>query len=139
MIAPHNAQSQLGTVIGAHFDATIPNLLIQETCDDTHATWVCEVIRGTCTIEDGSIVVPDGPASILGWTRRRWRPTPTTRRASCGCSSPAGSAAPAPADTLHPASSELLRGADWRSANPDAEKRPNIPPPRQKYPKWDMP
>ncbi len=61
MVAPHNAQSPLGTVINAHVDATIPNLLIQETFDDTHVPWAREVIRGTCTIEDGYIVVPDGP------------------------------------------------------------------------------
>jgi len=61
VLAPHNAQSPVGTVINAHFDATIPNLLIQETFDDSHVPWARDVIHGTATIENGYIVVPDGP------------------------------------------------------------------------------
>lgn len=60
-VAPHNAQSPLCTVINTHVGAAVPNLLIQETFDDTNVEWCKRIMTGVTEVKDGFIEVPDRP------------------------------------------------------------------------------
>ena len=59
--APHNFYGNLSTMMSAHFCATIPNFRIMEI-DIDDVPWKDEVVSPP-TIEDGHLVMPDGP----GW------------------------------------------------------------------------
>ena len=61
-IAPHNFYSHLATMMNTHFAAAVPNLRIMEH-DVDRLPWDDELFTGAPTIEDGHIVVPQGP----GW------------------------------------------------------------------------
>ena len=59
--APHNFYGHLSTMMSAHFCATIPNFRIMEI-DIDDVPWKDEVVSPP-TIENGHLVMPDGP----GW------------------------------------------------------------------------
>ncbi|MEM7276355.1 MAG: mandelate racemase/muconate lactonizing enzyme family protein [Actinomycetota bacterium] len=61
-VAPHNFYGHLSTMMSAHFAAAVPNLRIMET-DIDRLPWDDELFTVVPTIEDGHLVVPDGP----GW------------------------------------------------------------------------
>jgi galactonate dehydratase len=59
LVAPHNAQSPLGTAVNAHFDTATPNFFIQECFDDYHVAWTKEVFENVPSQTDGAIAVSD--------------------------------------------------------------------------------
>jgi galactonate dehydratase len=61
LVAPHNAQSPLGTAVNAHFDTATPNFFIQECFDDYHVAWTKEVFENVPSQRDGAISVSDRP------------------------------------------------------------------------------
>ncbi len=63
LIACHQAQSPLCTVINAHIHASIPNFLIQENFDDFLEPWTWEILSGIPRVEKGYLKVPNSP----GW------------------------------------------------------------------------
>ena len=60
-LAPHNAESPVKTVVNAHIDAIIPNLLIQECFDQFLEPWVQELFEGMAVMKDGYMEVPQRP------------------------------------------------------------------------------
>ena len=61
-VAPHNFYGHLSTLMSAHFCAAIPNFRIMEI-DIDDVPWKDELVTRPPVIEDGHLVVPDGP----GW------------------------------------------------------------------------
>jgi L-alanine-DL-glutamate epimerase-like enolase superfamily enzyme len=61
-VAPHNFYGHLCTMMNAHFAAAVPNLRIMEI-DIDRLEWDDELFTVTPTIEDGHLIVPEGP----GW------------------------------------------------------------------------
>ena len=61
-IAPHNFYSHLATMMNTHFAAAVPNLRIMEH-DVDRLPWDDELFTHAPEIEDGHIIVPQGP----GW------------------------------------------------------------------------
>lgn len=61
-VAPHNCAGHLATFMSAHLAAAVPNLSIMEI-DVDGVPWRDEVFTAAPRIEDGAMVVPDGP----GW------------------------------------------------------------------------
>lgn len=63
LVACHQAQSPLCTVVNAHMHASISNFLIQENFDDSLEPWTWDLLSGVPRVTDGYLQVPDGP----GW------------------------------------------------------------------------
>lgn len=63
LVACHQAQSPLCTVINAHIHASISNFLIQENFDDSLEPWTWDLLSGVPRVQDGYLKVPDAP----GW------------------------------------------------------------------------
>ena len=63
LVACHQAQSPLCTVVNAHMHASISNFLIQENFDDSLEPWTWDLLSGVPRVEDGYLQVPNGP----GW------------------------------------------------------------------------
>ncbi|MDX1432341.1 MAG: mandelate racemase/muconate lactonizing enzyme family protein [Gammaproteobacteria bacterium] len=61
-VAPHNFYGHLSTLMSAHFCAAIPNFRIMEI-DIDDVPWKDDLVTRVPVIEDGHLVVPDGP----GW------------------------------------------------------------------------
>ena len=61
-VAAHNFNGHLGTLMGAHFCAAVPNFRVLET-DYEDVTWKDEIFDPPPVIEDGMLVLPDTP----GW------------------------------------------------------------------------
>ena len=61
-IAPHNFHGQLSTLMGAHMSAAVPNFRIMEFVVD-EASWTRDFLTQPLVIEDGELLLPDGP----GW------------------------------------------------------------------------
>lgn len=61
MVAPHNAQSPLGTAVNAQFDAATPNFLIQECFDDYHVAWAKDIFAHVPTQSGGAITPSSRP------------------------------------------------------------------------------
>lgn len=61
-VAAHNFNGHLGTLMGAHFCAAVPNFRVVET-DYEDVTWKDEIFTHVPVIEDGMLVLPDRP----GW------------------------------------------------------------------------
>ena len=61
-VAPHNFYGHLCTMMNAHFSAVVPNLRIMET-DVDRIAWDHELFTHVPEIENGHLVMPDGP----GW------------------------------------------------------------------------
>ena len=61
LVALHQAQSPLNTVINAHLHASMPNFLIQECFDDFLEPWSREIMQGVPSVEKGYLTVPDAP------------------------------------------------------------------------------
>jgi len=62
-IAPHNyCAGMLGDIISSHFAAAAPNLRLMEI-DVDDVPWKAEFLTRPTVIENGELVVPDGP----GW------------------------------------------------------------------------
>jgi galactonate dehydratase len=62
IVAPHNAQSPLGTAINIHFAAATPNFLIQECFDDFHVPWAWDIFAGVPRQQDGQV----RPSEVAG-------------------------------------------------------------------------
>jgi L-alanine-DL-glutamate epimerase-like enolase superfamily enzyme len=60
MFAPHNCHSPLTTLITAHLCATVPNFLVQEF-DRDDVPWRDEILTEPLRIEDGHLILPEGP------------------------------------------------------------------------------
>jgi galactonate dehydratase len=66
-IAPHNPNGPIATCAAAHLAASIPNFLILETIgSEEDKALQAEIVDPPLRIEDGCIVLPDGPG--LGMT-----------------------------------------------------------------------
>jgi galactonate dehydratase len=63
LVACHQAQSPLCTVVNAHIHASISNFLIQENFDDSLEPWTWDLLSGIPRVVDGYLSVPDAP----GW------------------------------------------------------------------------
>lgn len=61
-VAAHNFNGHLGTLMGAHFCASVPNFRVVET-DYEDVSWKDEIFTHPPVIEDGMLVLPDRP----GW------------------------------------------------------------------------
>ena len=61
-IAPHNFYGHLSTMMSAHLCAAVPNFRVMEI-DIDDVAWKDDLVTVAPTIEDGHLVVPDGP----GW------------------------------------------------------------------------
>ena len=61
-VAAHNFNGHLGTLMGAHFCAAVPNFRVVET-DYEDVTWKDEIFTSVPVIEDGMLILPDTP----GW------------------------------------------------------------------------
>jgi galactonate dehydratase len=61
-VAPHNFYGHLATMMNAHFCAVVPNFRIMEIDPDT-VPWYDELVTNKPRIENGYLVLPDGP----GW------------------------------------------------------------------------
>jgi galactonate dehydratase len=61
-VAPHNFYGHLATMMNAHFCALVPNFRIMEI-DLDRAPWYDDLVTVPSRIEDGYLVLPDGP----GW------------------------------------------------------------------------
>ncbi|MHB1415914.1 MAG: galactonate dehydratase [Chloroflexota bacterium] len=59
-VAPHNPNGPVSTMATLHFDAAIPNFLIQEHLV-SDAPWVSQLVRGGAEVRDGYFTVPDRP------------------------------------------------------------------------------
>ena len=63
LVAAHQAQSPLCTVVNAHLHASISNFLIQENFDDSSEPWMWDLLTGVPRVKDGYLTVLDAP----GW------------------------------------------------------------------------
>jgi L-alanine-DL-glutamate epimerase-like enolase superfamily enzyme len=61
-VAPHNFYGHLSTMMSAHFCAAIPNFRIMEI-DIDDVPWKDDIVTVAPRIEDGHLLLPDGP----GW------------------------------------------------------------------------
>jgi galactonate dehydratase len=61
-VAAHNFNGHLGTLMGAHFCAAVPNFRVVET-DYEDVSWKDELFTSVPVIEDGMLILPDTP----GW------------------------------------------------------------------------
>jgi L-alanine-DL-glutamate epimerase-like enolase superfamily enzyme len=61
-VAPHNFYGHLATMMNAHFCAVVPNFRIMEIDPDT-VPWYDELVTIKPTIENGHLLLPEGP----GW------------------------------------------------------------------------
>jgi L-alanine-DL-glutamate epimerase-like enolase superfamily enzyme len=61
-VAPHNFNGHLGSLISAHLCAAIPNFRVMEI-DIDDVLWKDEIVTRPPRIENGELVLPDGP----GW------------------------------------------------------------------------
>jgi L-alanine-DL-glutamate epimerase-like enolase superfamily enzyme len=61
-VAPHNFYGHLATMMSAHFSAVVPNFRIMEI-DPDRVPWYDDLVTVTPRIEDGSLLLPEGP----GW------------------------------------------------------------------------
>ncbi|MCI1002733.1 mandelate racemase/muconate lactonizing enzyme family protein [Ochrobactrum sp. C6C9] len=61
LVAPHNAQSPLGTAVNIHFDMATPNAFIQECFDAYHVKWAQDIFDGVPTLQDGYLQASDRP------------------------------------------------------------------------------
>ena len=61
-VAPHNFYGHLATMMNAHFCAVVPNFRIMEIDPDT-VPWYDELVTIKPRIENGHLLLPDGP----GW------------------------------------------------------------------------
>jgi galactonate dehydratase len=61
-VAAHNFNGHLGTLMGAHFCAAVPNFRVVET-DYEDVSWKDEIFTAPPVIEDGMLILPNTP----GW------------------------------------------------------------------------
>ena len=61
-IAPHNFYGHLSTMMSAHLCAAVPNFRVMEI-DVDDVAWKDDIVTTVPKIEDGYLVIPDGP----GW------------------------------------------------------------------------
>jgi galactonate dehydratase len=59
--APHNPQGPVATAISSHVDASVPNFYIQEVFQTYDVEWVDDLLKEPVRIENGEVVIPDGP------------------------------------------------------------------------------
>jgi galactonate dehydratase len=60
-VAPHSPQGPVATAINAHVDTATPNFFVQEVFQTYDVDWVDDLLTEPIRIENGEIVVPDGP------------------------------------------------------------------------------
>ena len=58
-IAPHNPLGPIAGMAAIHFDAAIPNFIIQEKMDAV--PWFYDVVEGQAQMEKGFVAIPDKP------------------------------------------------------------------------------
>lgn len=63
LVACHQAQSPLCTVVNAHMHASVSNFLIQENFDDSLEPWTWDLLTGVPRVKEGYLEVPNAP----GW------------------------------------------------------------------------
>ena len=61
-VAPHNFYGHLSTLMSAHFCAALPNVRIMEI-DIDDVPWKDDLVTAPPVVEDGHLIIPDGP----GW------------------------------------------------------------------------
>jgi galactonate dehydratase len=61
-VAPHNFYGHLATLMNAHFCAVVPNFRIMEI-DPDRVPWYDELVTRKPRVEDGHLLLPEGP----GW------------------------------------------------------------------------
>ena len=61
-IAPHNFYGHLSTMMSAHLCAAVPNFRVMEI-DIDDVAWKDDIVTTVPKVEDGHLVIPDGP----GW------------------------------------------------------------------------
>ena len=61
-IAPHNFNGHLGSLIRAHMCAVAPNFKVMEI-DIDDVTWKDDIVTAPPVIENGDLLLPQGP----GW------------------------------------------------------------------------
>ncbi|UCD70068.1 MAG: mandelate racemase/muconate lactonizing enzyme family protein [Betaproteobacteria bacterium] len=61
-VAPHNFYGHLSTMMSAHLCAAVPNFRVMEI-DVDDVAWKDDIVTAVPKIEDGHLVIPDGP----GW------------------------------------------------------------------------
>jgi len=79
MFAPHNCHSPLTTLISAHICATVHNFMVMEF-DRDDVPWRDDVLTEPLKIEDGHLVLPDGPGFGADLIEEEIAKHPTTGR-----------------------------------------------------------
>jgi galactonate dehydratase len=71
VIAPHNAQGPVCSVISSQLGACIPNFYVQESFDEFNADWSRQIVDRPVLPVDGHVPVPSGPGLgiDLDWDR----------------------------------------------------------------------
>jgi galactonate dehydratase len=71
VVAPHNAQGPVCSVISSHLGACIPNFYVQESFDEFNADWSREIVDRPVLPVDGHVPIPKGPGLgiDLDWDR----------------------------------------------------------------------
>jgi galactonate dehydratase len=72
VVAPHNAQGPVCSIISMHLGASTPNFYYQESFDVFNEPWTREIATGEpVTIEEGHVVVSSAPGLgiDLDWDR----------------------------------------------------------------------
>jgi galactonate dehydratase len=59
--APHNPQGPVATAVCAHVCASVPNFMIQEVFEDYDVEWKSDLLEEPISIEEGHLLVPEGP------------------------------------------------------------------------------
>jgi len=61
-VAPHNFYGHLSTMMSAHFSAAVPNFRVMEI-DVDDVAWKDDIVTVPPVVEDGYLLLPEGP----GW------------------------------------------------------------------------
>jgi galactonate dehydratase len=71
VVAPHNAQGPVCSIVSSHLGACIPNFYVQESFDEFNADWSREIVDRPVLPVDGHVPVPSGPGLgiDLDWER----------------------------------------------------------------------
>ena len=71
VVAPHNAQGPVCSVVSSQLGACIPNFYVQESFDEFNADWSREIVDRPVLPIDGHLPVPSGPGLgiDLDWDR----------------------------------------------------------------------
>lgn len=79
MFAPHNCHSPLTTLITAHLCATVRNFMVMEF-DRDDVPWRDDVLTEPLRIENGNLILPDGPGFGIDLNEEEIAKHPSTGR-----------------------------------------------------------